>query len=87
MTSHELPVKAAINSWRLVLERADKIFPNLTNDQLLREVAPGKNRLIYLWGHLIALRVFPRMSGCCSTGPYPRKIMPKTRPGTDWLSC
>jgi uncharacterized damage-inducible protein DinB len=55
MTSHELPVKVAINSWRLVLERADKIFSGLTEDQLLSEVAPGKNRVIYLWGHLIAV--------------------------------
>jgi len=55
MTSHELPVKVAINSWRLVVERADKIFSRLTEDQLLSEVAPGKNRVIYLWGHLIAI--------------------------------
>ncbi len=55
MTSHELPVKVAINSWRLVVERADKMFSGLTEDQLLGAVAPGKNRVIYLWGHLIAV--------------------------------
>ena len=55
MTPHELPVKVAINSWRLVVERADKTFSKLTPDQLLTEVAPGKNRIIYLWGHLIAV--------------------------------
>jgi uncharacterized damage-inducible protein DinB len=55
MTSHELPVKVAINSWRLVVERADKAFSQLTPDQLLAEVAPGKNRIIYVWGHLIAV--------------------------------
>lgn len=54
MTSHDLSVQVAINSWRLVLERANKAFSNLTDDQLLKEVAPGKNRLIYLWGHLTA---------------------------------
>jgi len=54
MTSHQLSVKVAINSWRLVLERGDKIFSTLTQDQLLKEVAPGKNRLIYLCGHLTA---------------------------------
>ena len=37
------------------MERADKTFSNLTEDQLLKEVAPGKNRLIYLWGHLTAI--------------------------------
>jgi len=54
VTSNELSVQVAINSWRLVLERANKAFSNLTADQLLKEVAPGKNRLIYLWGHLTA---------------------------------
>jgi hypothetical protein len=67
MTSHELPVKVAINSWRLVVERADEIFSRLTEDQLLREVAPGKNRVIYLWGHLIA--VHDRMFSILGMGP------------------
>ena len=55
MTSHELPVRVAINSWRQAVERADKTFSQLTPDQLLGEIAPGKNRIIYLWGHLIAV--------------------------------
>ena len=54
VTSHELSVKVAINSWRLVLERVNKTLSNLPDDQLLKEVAPGKNRVIYLWGHLTA---------------------------------
>src|ERR1700723_1219029 len=54
VTSHELSVQVAINSWRLVLERVNKAFSSLTDDQLLKEVAPGKNRVIYLWGHLTA---------------------------------
>jgi uncharacterized damage-inducible protein DinB len=61
VTSHELSVQVAINSWRLVLERANKALSNLTDDQLLKEVSPGKNRVIYLWGHLTAAHdaVFP----------------------------
>ncbi len=55
MTSHKLSVQVAINSWRLVVERANKIFSSLTEDELLKEVALGKNRLIYLWGHLTAI--------------------------------
>jgi len=54
VTAHELSVQVAIHSWRLVLERANKAFSNLADDQLLKEVAPGKNRLVYLWEHLIA---------------------------------
>src|ERR1700722_2750843 len=61
VTSHELSVQVAINSWRLALERANKALSNLTDDQLLKEVSPGKNRVIYLWGHLTAAHdaVFP----------------------------
>ena len=60
-TSHDLAVQVAINSWRLVLERTNKALSNLTDDQLLKEVAPGKNRVIYLWGHLTAVHdaMFP----------------------------
>jgi len=61
MTSHRSSVQVAINSWRLVLERASRTLSNLTDDQLLKEVAPGRNRLIYLWGHLTAIHdaMFP----------------------------
>jgi len=54
MTTHKLSAQVAINSWRLGVERANKIFSSLTDDELLKEVAPGKNRLIYLLGHLTA---------------------------------
>jgi uncharacterized damage-inducible protein DinB len=61
VTSHKLSVQVAINSWRLILERANKTLSNLTDDQLLKEVAPGRNRLIYLLGHLTAIHdaMFP----------------------------
>jgi uncharacterized damage-inducible protein DinB len=61
VTSHGLSVQVAVNSWRLVLERANKTLSNLTEEQVLKEVAPGRNRLIYLWGHLTAVHdaMFP----------------------------
>jgi uncharacterized damage-inducible protein DinB len=61
MTSHKLSVQVAINSWRLVVERANKIFSSLTEDELLKEVASGRNRLIYLLGHLTTIHdaMFP----------------------------
>jgi hypothetical protein len=59
--SHKLAVESAINSWRLILERVNRTFSNLADDQVLKEVAPGRNRLIYLWGHLTAIHdaMFP----------------------------
>ena len=55
MANEELFLSGALNGWKSNIERADKMFSNLTAEQLLKEVAPGKNRLIYLWGHLTAV--------------------------------
>jgi uncharacterized damage-inducible protein DinB len=55
MTSEQLTVRMAIASWQNTVGRADKAFAALTEEQFLREVAPGKNRIIYLLGHLTAI--------------------------------
>jgi uncharacterized damage-inducible protein DinB len=61
MTSQQLTVRVAINSWKLVVERVNKAFSNLSQDQFSKQVAPGKNRLVYLLGHLTAINdgMFP----------------------------
>jgi hypothetical protein len=55
MTNEEILVAAALKAWSATLERADKFFSSLSPEELQREVAPGRNRLIYLWGHLAAV--------------------------------
>jgi hypothetical protein len=55
MTNEELFLAVALNGWKGNIERADKMFSGLSEEELLKEVAPGKNRLIYLWGHLTAV--------------------------------
>ena len=55
MSNEDLLLSAALKSWKLNVDRADKLFSSLTADQLQQEIAPGKNRLIYLWGHLTAV--------------------------------
>jgi hypothetical protein len=55
MSNEGLFVTGALNLWNANIERADKLFLALTPDQLQKEIAPGKNRLIYLWGHLTAV--------------------------------
>jgi hypothetical protein len=67
MTSEQALAVAAVNSWKSTIERADRLFSPLTEEQLLKEVAPGKNRLIYLWGHLTA--VHDRMLPLLVLGP------------------
>ena len=55
MSNEDRFVAVALNAWKTNIERADKLFSALTEEQLLKEIAPGKNRLIYLWGHLTAV--------------------------------
>jgi hypothetical protein len=53
--SEQALVTAALSSWKGNIDRADRLFSALNEEQLQKEVAPGKNRLIYLWGHLTAV--------------------------------
>jgi hypothetical protein len=55
MTNEELLVATAVNFWNSGLSRADKLFLNLSPKELDQAVAPGKNRVIYIWGHLAAV--------------------------------
>jgi DinB superfamily len=61
VTNDELLCGAVFNSWKLVLGRADQSFMSLTDVQFQQPVAPGKNRLLYLLGHLTVVhdRMFP----------------------------
>src|ERR1700682_1596214 len=36
-------------------ESAGKLFGSLSSEEVQREIAPGRNRLLYLWGHLTAI--------------------------------
>ena len=55
MTPEQSLAATAVHAWTLNISRADKVFAGLTDELLRKEVAPGKNRLVYLWGHLIAV--------------------------------
>ena len=55
MTNEELLVSGVLNAWKTNIDRVGKMFSSLSAEQLLKEVAPGRNRLIYLWGHLTAV--------------------------------
>ena len=48
-------VALGLKAWKTQIERADKLFGSLSSEEVLREIAPGRNRLIYLWGHLTAI--------------------------------
>src|SRR5271169_3572116 len=61
VTNEELLGIAALNSWKLVIGRFEKHLDMITDEDLQRQVAPGRNRLFYLLGHLTAVhdRMFP----------------------------
>jgi hypothetical protein len=54
-TAAETAAATALVAWNQQLERAEKLFAPLSDEQLRKEIAPGKNRMIYLYGHLVAV--------------------------------
>jgi hypothetical protein len=55
MITEKSLIDSALRGWKSNVEQADKLFGALSPDQLEQAVAPGRNRLIYLWGHLAAV--------------------------------
>jgi hypothetical protein len=55
MISEASFIDLALRSWKANVDRAGTFFGALSQEELQRDVAPGKNRLIYLWGHLAAI--------------------------------
>ncbi len=48
-------VALGLKAWSTQIDRAEKLFGGLSAEEILREIAPGRNRLLYLWGHLTAV--------------------------------
>jgi hypothetical protein len=48
-------VALGLKVWKTQIDRADKLFGSLSSEEALREIAPGRNRVLYLWGHLRAI--------------------------------
>ena len=55
MNREDLFVRMALQAWETYIKRTNSFFDGLTDEQLFREIAPGKNRAIYLLGHLTAI--------------------------------
>jgi hypothetical protein len=53
-TIEDIHLELVLTTWKTTIERADKFFLSLTPEEATGEVAPGRNRLIYLLGHLTA---------------------------------
>jgi uncharacterized damage-inducible protein DinB len=61
MTNEEMLGVTVLNSWKLAINRFNKTLSDLSDEHLQRKVAPGRNRVFYLLGHLTAMhdRMFP----------------------------
>ncbi len=55
MSEKELFVKMTLSAWTAQNERVDKLIATLSDEKWMSEVAPGRNRGIYLLGHLTAV--------------------------------
>jgi DinB superfamily len=55
MGNEDSYVALGLKTWNAQIDRADKLFGGLSSEEILREIAPGRNRLLYLWGHLTAV--------------------------------
>jgi len=62
--ANQLMVKMVLDTWNSKLKEANDIIDNLTDAQLEKEVAPGRNRGVYLVGHITASHdsIFPLFS-------------------------
>src|SRR5712664_3062582 len=48
-------VALALKVWKAQIERAGKLFEGLSSEEVLREIAQRRNRLLYLCVHLTAM--------------------------------
>jgi hypothetical protein len=55
MNSTNISVKMNLDRWNASIKNASTLFDALSDETLQKEIAPGKNRGIYLLGHLIAV--------------------------------
>ena len=64
MAMDELLIATVVASWKQIVNRLDERFAPLGDEQLERQVAPNRNRILYLLGHLTAVhdRMLPLLA-------------------------
>ena len=55
MTNSDVFVKMALDAWNNELKYTNALLEKLSDEQLMQAVSPGRNRGIYLLGHLTAV--------------------------------
>lgn len=55
MTHTEISLKMVFDRWSASLKSCDNLLNSLSDDVMQKQIAPNKNRGIYILGHLIAV--------------------------------
>ena len=55
MMQQEIFVKMVLDAWNAYVKRTNDLFNSLSDEELKKEIVPGRNRGIYLLGHLAAV--------------------------------
>ncbi len=55
MENHALITNMLLTAWNTHTKRASSIFDSHSDEAIMMEIAPGKNRVVYLLGHLVAV--------------------------------
>ncbi len=92
INTQDLFAKSVLLSWDHAVGQATAFFDKCTDEELLQQIAPGKNRLIYLLGHLAAVhdrmlplldlgdRLYPHLDeNFVSTPDNPAATLPSTQ--------
>ena len=54
-SQEELFIKMVLNAWDDHVKKMNNLFTSLSDEQFMTEIAPGRNRGIYLLGHMAAV--------------------------------
>ncbi len=55
MSQQDITITMALKAWETHVKRLNTLFDGLTDEELFTELAPGKNRAVYILGHLTAV--------------------------------
>lgn len=55
MTQQEIFIQMCLKSWNIQVQSTSRILDSLDDQALIQPIAPGKNTVAYLIGHLIAV--------------------------------
>ena len=53
--TNQLTTIVTLNSWNAIIKQANTLFESISNEEMLKEVAPNRNTGAYLLGHLVGV--------------------------------